>query len=271
MKLNDIRNAYVSEGASYLDATSRTGQDVVLALIAKSPLAKNVTIKGGVVMRQISGDSRRATQDLDLDFIKYSIGDDAILAFVEKMNSLTGDIKVRILEPIRILKHPDYSGKRVFIRITDIDGTSIDTKLDIGVHKNISPEQELYCFDLCKLDDSISLLVNTKEQIFVEKLKSFLRLGAVSTRYKDVFDMYYLATQIDLDKPYLQHEIASLIYDDTTIKENNIGDIVSRLTMVLPDPRFSVPFVRAKRHNWLEIAPEQAIEQLINFIKNHIV
>jgi hypothetical protein len=29
----------------------------------------NVTIKGGVVMQHLSGDSRRATQDFDFDFI----------------------------------------------------------------------------------------------------------------------------------------------------------------------------------------------------------
>ena len=32
-------------------------------------------------------------------------------------------------------------------------------------------------------------VVNSKEQIFVEKLKSLLKLGVVSTRYKDVYDL----------------------------------------------------------------------------------
>jgi hypothetical protein len=36
MKLNEIRDAYMSEGASYLDASSRTSQEVVMSLIAKS-------------------------------------------------------------------------------------------------------------------------------------------------------------------------------------------------------------------------------------------
>jgi len=182
MKLDDIRNAYLAEGFSYLDASSRTCQDVILALIAQSPLVNNVTIKGGVVMQHLSGDSRRATQDIDLDFIRYSLSENSIRAFITKLSAQSNDIGISILSAMEELKHQDYKGKRVYIRMTDSDGTSIDTKLDIGVHKDINIEQGVYCFDLGKLDDSVTLLINTKEQIFVEKLKVLLRLGNLSTR-----------------------------------------------------------------------------------------
>ena len=39
---------------------------------------KNVTIKGGVVMYGLSNDRRRATRDIDLDFIKYSLANESI-------------------------------------------------------------------------------------------------------------------------------------------------------------------------------------------------
>ena len=41
-------------------------------------------------MRSISGNARRATQDLDLDFIKYSISDDSIRRFVEILDCIDG-------------------------------------------------------------------------------------------------------------------------------------------------------------------------------------
>ncbi|WP_369127268.1 nucleotidyl transferase AbiEii/AbiGii toxin family protein [Treponema berlinense] len=41
-------------------------------------------------------------------------------------------------------------------------------------------------------DEGASLLINSKEQMFTEKLRSLLRFGPVSTRYKDIFDMYFL-------------------------------------------------------------------------------
>ena len=51
--------------------STKVCQDILLAKISKGALNRNITIKGGVVMHNISKDSRRATRDLDLDFIKY--------------------------------------------------------------------------------------------------------------------------------------------------------------------------------------------------------
>jgi predicted nucleotidyltransferase component of viral defense system len=269
MKLNEIRDAYMSEGASYLDASSRTSQEVVMSLIAKSPFSKNVTIKGGVMMRHISEDDRRATQDLDLDFIKYSISGASVRRFIETLNRQSNEFSINIIEPIEKLKHQDYNGKRAIIRITDIDGTSIDTKLDMGVHKNIRLKQKDCCFDLGKLDDSVTLLANTEEQIFAEKLKSLLRLGAVSTRYKDVFDMYYLVTQGRIIKSEFISNLKYLIFDDETMRENNIGDIFLRLEQVLNDSRFTMPLSRSKRHNWLSADTDQVTKGLLNFFRGY--
>ena len=44
-------------------------QDVILKGIARSSLRENITINGGVIMRSISNNARRATIDLDIDFI----------------------------------------------------------------------------------------------------------------------------------------------------------------------------------------------------------
>ncbi len=52
--------------------------------------SRNVTIKGGVVMRSITGNVRRATQDMDIDFIRYSLSDEAIDTFIQKINSIEG-------------------------------------------------------------------------------------------------------------------------------------------------------------------------------------
>ena len=48
------------------DIRARVCQDLVLEAITNSSLSRNVTIKGGVVMRSITGNIRRATQDMDV-------------------------------------------------------------------------------------------------------------------------------------------------------------------------------------------------------------
>lgn len=117
MNINTIFNNYLANGYSNLNAISKTCQDIILTQISNSSLNKNVTIKGGVVMMAISKDIRRATQDLDIDFIRYSLDDSAIETFIEKLNDK--DIKIKITSPIKRLHHQDYDGKRVFIDISD--------------------------------------------------------------------------------------------------------------------------------------------------------
>lgn len=91
-------------------ASAKVCQDIVLKALSIGPLSRNVTIKGGVVMRSKTNNVRRATQDLDIDFIKYSLADESIDAFISKLNCLDG-IKISRLGKIEELKQQDYSGK----------------------------------------------------------------------------------------------------------------------------------------------------------------
>lgn len=72
----DMMRKEENAGYSGANLTAKVSQDIVLETIAKSALSRNVTIKGGVVMREITGDVRRATQDMDIDFIRYSLRDE---------------------------------------------------------------------------------------------------------------------------------------------------------------------------------------------------
>ena len=52
------------EGYTEANAQARVCQDIILDGIARGNLSRNVTIKGGVVMRNLSGNVRRATQEI---------------------------------------------------------------------------------------------------------------------------------------------------------------------------------------------------------------
>ncbi|MCF0141399.1 MAG: nucleotidyl transferase AbiEii/AbiGii toxin family protein, partial [Mogibacterium sp.] len=228
--LRDEINRIVDEGYNEANAEARLCQDIVLKAISESTLKRNVTIKGGVVMRNLSGSVRRATQDLDLDFIKYSVSDESIRNFISKLNG-TENLMVQMCEPIKELNHQDYDGKRVLVKITDGTGYSINTKIDIGVHKDLDIRQEEYCFDICFQEDGASLLMNSKEQIITEKVKSLLRFGTTNTRYKDAFDIYYLknTARADVIKQYIE----KYIYGDETLNVNSANDVYNRLKNIL--------------------------------------
>ncbi|MCL2442711.1 MAG: nucleotidyl transferase AbiEii/AbiGii toxin family protein [Treponema sp.] len=149
MNLNNIRNSYISENYEFLDASSKTCQDVILSKISKSSLSKNITIKGGVIIQHISNDKRRATRDFDLDFIKYSLNENAINKFIETLNKVNDGITINIVEPIQELNHQEYQGKRVIIELIDVQNNIIKTKLDIGIHQSIDIKQEQIITERC--------------------------------------------------------------------------------------------------------------------------
>lgn len=253
-----------SEGYSEANAEARVCQDIILCGIANSALSQNVTIKGGVVMRNISKNARRATQDIDMDFLRYSISDDAVRMFFDRMQLEEG-ITLELVEPIIELKHQDYRGKRVFVKIHDAEGHELDSKVDIGVHKDLDILQEEYCFDICFQEEGASLLMNSREQILTEKVKSFLRFGTRSTRYKDIFDIFYLSGQVNTEK--LAQCIKRYIYEDETLPVNTPKDISNRMSIILTDRRFLQSVKRSKK-NWTDLTTEEVFQKCLTFINS---
>ena len=251
INLERMAEKYRDAGYSERNADARVCQDIVLKAIEQSDFGRNVTIKGGVVMRSITGNVRRATEDLDLDFIRYSLEDNSIRYFVSKLNCLDG-IKVAIKDDkIEPLSQQEYSGKRVYIIISDAAGNTIESKIDLGVHANIKIEQDKYCFDVCMDDEGASLLINSCEQIFVEKLRSLLRFGPLSTRYKDIFDFYYLKDHIDMSR--LAAYINTYIIDEPSMREKDMDGICKRVALTFSNRQFKSNVEHSGDRNWLQI------------------
>ena len=98
MNLNELIQKYINKGYKRIDATSRVSQDIILLKISKSNFKKHITIKGGVVMHNISKDKRRATRDMDIDFIKYSLEDKSILRLLVILQNYT--IKIMMVNEL---------------------------------------------------------------------------------------------------------------------------------------------------------------------------
>lgn len=267
MDLNDLIQKYIDNGYKRIDATSKVSQDIILLKISKSNFKEHITIKGGVVMHNISKDKRRATRDLDMDFIKYSLDDLSIREFINKLSKINDGITIEIIGNITKLHHQDYDGKRVNIRLIDMNNNSIESKLDIGVHKLFDIEQDEYYFDLNVIGENISLLINSVEQIFVEKLKSLLKFGVRSTRYKDIFDFYYLINSENINNQKLSKYIDILIFKDELMMEKTIDDIISVITKILANSRYK-RMLNIADNNWLEISVDKVIESLLNYFNN---
>lgn len=265
MNLGELVNLYIKEGYEQANAIAKVSQDVILLKISKCSLNRNVTIKGGVVMHSISKDKRRATRDMDFDFIKYSLGDESIKKFIKKLADVEDGVSISINGNIEELHHQDYDGKRVYITLIDENNYRINSKLDIGVQKDFDIEQEEYCFDLNVIKESATLFVNSPEQMFAEKLKSLIRFAYTSTRYKDVYDFYYLINYGNLNKKKLKKYIRKIIFDDNSIKAKNFYDIYKMLNQIFNNKRF-ISNLKNIKINWLDIPSDVAIKGILDYI-----
>lgn len=256
--------ALEAEGYANATAMARLAHDVVLKALESCGLRDNITIKGGVVMSNVSGDVRRATMDMDIDFVHYGLSDENIDEWIARLNCIEG-VSISRDGDIVELRQQNYRGRRVYLVISDSMGVEISTKLDIGVHVHEDMPQREMPFQISLDDSAASLLANTKEQMFAEKLKSLLRLGSRSNRPKDIFDMYYLIDKMDRD--VFRRFVALLVFEDKNMRERDFGDVCKRVSRIF-DTATYMRRLSARTINWLQIAPKQATSAILDFLKS---
>jgi hypothetical protein len=263
--LSELIDDYRHAGYPSFLAVSTACQDVLISKIAASSLKPNVTVKGGVLMHSLSGSERRATRDFDLDFMRYPLTEDAIDRFIAVLDEVDDGVSISRVGGIDELSQQDYKGKRVNVIISD--GTrSVTTKLDIGVQADMDVVQEEFFFDVSGHEESVSLLANSKEQVFGEKLVSLLKWGVASMRYKDIHDLYYLGHRADFDRKKLEEYLGKWVYanDAAWLSMTDAAGIGKSLATILNDDIYRRGFA-SSRDKWLDIFDDEAIDWLINF------
>ena len=263
INISDLVQKAKQKGYKEEQAEALVCQDIILFLLSKTVFNKNITIKGGVLMRCISNDARRATLDLDLDLIKYPLTDKGISELIESLNNVD-DISIHTTGKTEELKHQDYKGKRVFVTLKDQFQNELSSKIDIGVHKNLFIEQEEYCFDVITNDGGVVLLINSKEQMFVEKMKPLLKFSFLTTRFKDVYDLFYLTKYVNKTK--LMKYIKIIVFNDETMKEKSLESIIERLNITFTNPIF-INNLNSSNKNWVDETNESVLNSLIAFFK----
>ena len=120
-------------------------------------------------------------------------------------------------------------------------------------------------FNFEVFNDSMMLLINTKEQIFVEKLSSMLKHGIRTTRYKDVYDFYYLITEGNMDKSLLVKLVNIYCMEDNS-KIKNVNEIENELRKIFNNSYF-LENVQNSRYNWIEEDTQIVLDTILDFIK----
>ena len=240
-----FKDRLVAAGYSDDTAYARIAHDIVLKAVRDSGFHDNLTVKGGVVMSAITDIARRATMDMDLDFLRYPLSNDGIRKFVSGLNRVA-PCRIRISGRIETLRQQEYRGKRIHLTRDDVKQANVS-------------------FRIVTDNKAISLLANPGEQIFVEKLKSLLRFGSASTRFKDIFDIYFLSRHARMS--VVRKLLKAYIFDDSRMRENSIYDIVDRLGRIFGNRTFMRNLSRPV-NAWLDVAPEEAVSDIVAFISS---
>lgn len=102
------------------------------------------------------------------------------------------------------------------------------------------------------------------EQSFVEKLRSLLKFGSNSRRYRDIFDMYYLIDVVSKDR--LNEIIRLLIFEDTEMYEDSMDDIVKRVSSTFKDEQY-LRRVSESRQRWVDDDIHEIAGVIISYLK----
>jgi hypothetical protein len=109
--LENVRE-YRKKGFSETAAEAHAASEAIMKKISKSGMADHVTFKGGVLMYRLTKNARRATTDLDFDFIRYSIDDSSLVLFIQKLDSVSDGIHIEIVGQIQPFKTFGLSWKK---------------------------------------------------------------------------------------------------------------------------------------------------------------
>lgn len=265
--LKECVNQYIKEGYNRNYAISKVCQDIIINRIYHSKYSDKITIKGGVVMFHLTNNIRRATVDIDMDLINMSIATENIVNIFIELSNLDNIDSFRLIidkNKIEELSHQDYHGKRLTVTIADNYRKTYNIKLDIGVHKYTDIHQDTLLLNTQIIDGNIEFLVNPKEQIFIEKLIPILKFGPLSTRYRDIFDLYWLITEGNLDKDKTLNYMKILVFDND-IDINEINELYTTVNLVLSEPIFISNF--SNNYNWTNANIDTILETIKDYLQ----
>lgn len=218
-------------------------------------------------MFHLTNNIRRATVDIDMDLINMSIATENIVNIFIELSNLDNIDSFRLSidkNKIEELSHQDYHGKRLTVTIADNYRKTYNVKLDIGVHKYTDIHQDTLLLNTQIIDGNIEFLVNPKEQIFIEKLIPILKFGPLSTRYRDIFDLYWLITEGNLDKDKTLNYMKILVFDND-IDINEINELYTTVNLVLSEPIFISNF--SNNYNWTNANIDTILETIKDYLQ----
>ena len=197
-----LKNKARESGRSYHLCLQLFCQEEFLRRLEISRYAENLVLKGGLFIYSVTDFDSRVTVDVDFLLRKVPNTPEQLQTVIETIISTpTGNdfvsFEIKDITPIAVAKK--YAGIGVSL-VARIKNTKTPFSIDFGVGDVIVPKQEKRKIPT-QLDDFTAPTINTYslETTIAEKIDAILSLMEFSSRMKDYYDIYYLASKFDFD------------------------------------------------------------------------
>ena len=197
-----LKNKAKESGRSYQLCLQLFCQEEFLRRLEKSKYAENLVLKGGLFLYSLTDFDSRVTVDVDFLLRQIPNTPEQLKGILEEVIAIqTGNdfvtFEIKDITPIAVAKK--YAGMGASM-VAHIKNTRTPFGIDFGVGDIIVPKQEERKIPT-QLNDFVSPIINTYsiETTVAEKIDAILSLMEFSSRMKDYYDIYYLASKFDFD------------------------------------------------------------------------
>ena len=184
---NQILQFYASEG--------------FLRRLAATPWVGSLVVKGATMLRVWNAPLARPTRDID--FLGYLPNDpERVAAIVRDCLAAPGQSDGLHFEqdiaaqPVMV--EDRYPGVRVILR-GHLSGATFRLQLDIAVDDVAVPEPGWVTYPALLEGEGPQILAYAPSTAIAEKLEAIVSLGEATSRMKDFYDVWLLATTMDLE------------------------------------------------------------------------
>ncbi|MGA7413384.1 MAG: nucleotidyl transferase AbiEii/AbiGii toxin family protein [Bryobacteraceae bacterium] len=236
--------------------------------LAESPVADRFVLKGALLLTAWKAPLSRPTTDIDLAGRTSNELEDIsqLIRSVCKINIAPDGIEFdpTTVEAARIKEGAEYEGVRIRFSAT-LARARIAMQVDIGFGDVIVPAPNRLAYPTLLDFPAPVLLAYPKETVVAEKLEAVTKLGLLSSRTKDYYDVALLSRMYSFNaEPLIEAVKATFRHRETQIEADPIGLTES----YWKDPARSLQwraFVRRSRFTERQEDLKQLVEEVRQF------
>lgn len=206
-----LKNKSVISGKTFQDALIAYGLERTVYRLSISEYVDQFTLKGGIFLYALfDGEFSRATRDIDLLAMNLPNTIEDIKTVFEKIFSIDCDDALQYdlctLEVKNITEFKEYHGINVSV-IAYLDKTKVPISIDIGFGDVVYPSRVKMEFPVLLSMEAPEIYAYSISSVISEKFEAIVSLGDANSRYKDFYDIYFLADSYNLDGTELKEAI----------------------------------------------------------------